>query len=61
MRKYGKNQDKYLLSVYLNEAQNRFVNECVDKYGMNKSQVAIRLMFAMNSSTGICQDLLAVI
>jgi len=46
MRKYGKNQDKYLLSVYLNEAQNRFVNECVDKYGMNKSQVAIRLMFA---------------
>lgn len=45
MRKYGK-KGKTQLSVYLNEAQQQFVNKCVEDYGMSKSEVGIRLMFA---------------
>lgn len=46
MKRYGKKQDKYQLSVYLNEAQKNFVMSCCEKYGMTKSQVGLRLMFA---------------
>jgi len=46
MKNYGSKQGKYHLSIYLTEAQNHFINECCEKYGMKKTEVATRLMFA---------------
>lgn len=46
MTRYGKRQDKYQISVYLNEAQHKFIMNYVDKFGMSKTQIAQRLMFA---------------
>jgi hypothetical protein len=46
MTKYGKNKDKYQISVYLNEDQHGFIQSMADKFGMNKSQLAVRMMFA---------------
>ena len=53
MRKYGKEQNKYQLSVYLNEAQHNYIQSMVDKFGMNKSQIAVRMMFASGSEQDI--------
>jgi hypothetical protein len=50
MKKYGKAQNKYHLSVYVSEAQHDYINECVEKYGMTKNQIALRLMFANGTS-----------
>jgi len=46
MTTYGKKHDKYQISVYVSEAQKNYIDLCVEKYGMTKSQVANRLMFA---------------
>jgi hypothetical protein len=53
MKKYGKAQDKYQISVYLNEAQHTYIQSMVDRFGMNKSQIAVRLMFASGSEQDI--------
>jgi hypothetical protein len=53
MRLYGKKQDKYQLSVYLNEQQYNVIQSMVDRFGMNKSQIAVRMMFANGTEQDI--------
>jgi hypothetical protein len=50
MKNYNGKREKFHCSVYLNESQNNFVQDCVEKYGMKKSEVIVRLAFANSTA-----------